>query len=339
MERIKQLLQNPLITAGLAFVIGLVIGLVVLGWWLWPVQWTNAAPAHLRADYQEDYLRMAIDSYELRGDVGLAQQRYLSLGEQAPQLLQRIIADPREQSPAAIQAFQAVVSSAPAGEGTPATGSGQPGQQGQPTGRLGGFSVVLLLCGLTLIAAVGVGVLFLLRGRFPKRAREPQTPAQIAQAVSQEAEFTDYEAMGQEPPLAQYMTTYVLGDDLYDDSFSIDAPSGEFLGECGVGIAETIGVGEPKKVMAFEIWLFDKNDIQTVTKVLMSPHAYNDETTRQRLAAKGDPVLAQPGAEIVLETARLHMIARIVDMAFGEGALPEESYFERLTLELAIWPK
>ncbi len=135
------------------------------------------------------------------------------------------------------------------------------------------------------------------------------------------------------------MTTYVLGDDLYDDSFSIDAPSGEFLGECGVGIAETIGVGEPKKVMAFEIWLFDKNDIQTVTKVLMSPHAYNDEATRQRLAAKGDPVLAQPGAEIVLETARLQMVARVVDMAFGEGALPEESYFDRLTLELAIWAK
>jgi hypothetical protein len=44
-------------------------------------------------------------------------------------------------------------------------------------------------------------------------------------------------------------------------------------GECGVGISETIGVGDPKKVTAFEVWLFDKNDIQTVTKVLMSAHA------------------------------------------------------------------
>ena len=66
------------------------------------------------------------------------------------------------------------------------------------------------------------------------------------------------------------MTTYVLGDDLYDESFSIDTASGDFLGEYGVGVSETIGVGEPKKVTALEIWLFDKNDIKTATKVLMS---------------------------------------------------------------------
>jgi hypothetical protein len=61
-----------------------------------------------------------------------------------------------------------------------------------------------------------------------------------------------------EPALAQFMTTYRQGDDLYDDSFSIDSVNGEFLGECGVGIAETIGVGEPKKVTALEVWLFEQ---------------------------------------------------------------------------------
>jgi len=78
-------------------------------------------------------------------------------------------------------------------------------------------------------------------------------------------------------PVAQFMTTYMVGDDLYDDSFSIDAPTGEFLGECGVGISDTVGVGEPKHVSALEIWLFDKNDIQTVTKVVMSEHVYEDK--------------------------------------------------------------
>jgi hypothetical protein len=29
----------------------------------------------------------------------------------------------------------------------------------------------------------------------------------------------------------------------------------------------------------------------------------------------------------------------VVDLSLGGGALPEDSYFERLTLELAIWPK
>jgi hypothetical protein len=135
------------------------------------------------------------------------------------------------------------------------------------------------------------------------------------------------------------MTTYLIGDDLFDDSFSIDSPSGEFLGECGVGIADTIGVGEPKRVSAFEVWLFDKNDIQTVTKVVMSGHTYNDESSHNRLAAKGEPSLAVPNSEVVLETKTLRMVGRVMDMDYGTGHLPENSFFQRITLELAIWPK
>jgi len=140
-------------------------------------------------------------------------------------------------------------------------------------------------------------------------------------------------------PVAQFMTTYMVGDDLYDDSFSIDAPTGEFLGECGVGISETVGVGDPKRVTAFEVWLFDKNDIQTVTKVIMSAHAYDEDKIRMRLESKGEPVLAEPGKQVLLETATLQLEARVIDMEYGEGAAPDQSYFQRLTLELAIWPK
>ena len=140
-------------------------------------------------------------------------------------------------------------------------------------------------------------------------------------------------------PVAHFMTTYVIGDDLYDDSFSIDAPNGAFLGECGVGISDTIGVGDPKKVTAFEVWLFDKNDIQTVTKVLMSSHAMNDAAIRQRLASKGEPVLLEPEQQILLETATLQLEARIIEMVYGQGALPSGSFIERLTLELSVWPK
>jgi hypothetical protein len=140
-------------------------------------------------------------------------------------------------------------------------------------------------------------------------------------------------------PAAHFMTTYVIGDDLYDDSFSIDAQSGEFLGECGVGISDTIGVGDPKKVTAFEVWLFDKNDIQTITKVLMSSHAMNDPAIRQRLASKGEPLLVEAGQQVLLETATLQLEARVIELVYGQGALPAGSFFERLTLEIAVWPK
>ena len=140
-------------------------------------------------------------------------------------------------------------------------------------------------------------------------------------------------------PVAQFMSTYAFGDDRYDESFTFDAPNGEFLGECGVSISDIIGVGEPKKISAFDIWLFDKNDIQTVTKVLMSKHSYEDATTRQRLEIRGEPILAEPGAQFVLQTATLRLEGRIVDVMYGDMPLPEDSYFQRSTVELAIYRK
>jgi hypothetical protein len=145
------------------------------------------------------------------------------------------------------------------------------------------------------------------------------------------------QALQSEQPLATFRTIYNLGDDIYDDSFSIESPTGDFLGECGVGIGDIIGVGDPKKVSAFEVWLFDKNDIQTVNKVLMSSYAYDDDEIMDRLAAKGDPIVADSGRIINLETASLKVEARIVDMTYGEGALPAESFFERIAIEMRAW--
>ena len=140
-------------------------------------------------------------------------------------------------------------------------------------------------------------------------------------------------------PVAQFMTTYMLGDDMYDESFTFDAPNGEFLGECGVSSSDTIGVGEPKKVSAFDIWLFDKNDIQTVTKVVMSKHAFEDGATRQRLEIRGEPIKAEEGKQFILETATLRMEGKLVNFQYGDLPLPDDSYFQRATMELAVYRK
>lgn len=339
MDKWKALLNRPVVVAGLAFVAGLFIGLVVLGWWLWPVKWTDAAPAHLRTEYQVDYLRMVMDSYRQNQDADLARQRYQALGDKGPQVLDLLRKNAGEQNLDQIESFAAVVSSAP--EEQPAGAQTTP----MPTpasakegGRLGILGIFLILVGLLVVLGVAGAVVFFLRKRI-KGPRKPSTPMEWEKQIASGLETTDFTAEGREPPLAQFNSTYVQGDDLFDESFSVDSPTGEFLGECGVGIADTIGVGEPKKVSAFEVWLFDKNDIQTVTQVLMSEHAFNDEATRQRLATKGELVLAEPGQTLVLETATLQLVARVVDMVYGEGALPEHSYFERLSLDLAVWRK
>ena len=140
-------------------------------------------------------------------------------------------------------------------------------------------------------------------------------------------------------PIAQFMSSYMFGDDRFDESFTFDAPNGAFLGECGISISDLIGVGEPKKISAFDVWLFDKNDIQTVTKVIMSKHAYNDPVISQRLEIRGEPILAEPGKLFRLETATLRMEGRIVDVSYGDLPLPEDSYFQRNTIELAVYRK
>jgi hypothetical protein len=323
MDVIRILFKSPKVTGILGFIVGLFVGLVLLGWWMMPVQWTDAAPKELEASYRADYLRMAIQDYVVSGNQTQAKARWDGLGSKASTALTAVEKDKGGLSEADIAAYKNIV------KPTSTTGESKKG----PSILL---LVVIVLCVITLIIGAILAYFFLFRG---KGRGGIFTPAMQAQEAARQAPMTDYSAQGQEPPIAQFMASYKLGDDLFDDSFSIDSPSGEFLGECGVGISETIGVGDPKKVTAFEVWLFDKNDIQTITKVIMSTHAFNDEGSRQRMAAKGEPVQAQPGGEVYLETATLRLVGRVVDLTYGEGALPPESFFDQAILELAIWQK
>jgi hypothetical protein len=323
MDALRNQLNRPLVAGIVGAVVGLFVGLILLGWWLWPVQWTDASPAQLQEDYQADYLRMAIDSFIKTQDQQTAKARWDYLGDKAAEALDAVKNDPIKLQNAEIEKYAQTVT-------TKVEATTEEEKGGLPT-----WVIVVVMCVVTLLIAGGIIVFVLFRGGKTPGLR---TPAEQAEDAKRQVEQTDY-STSEAPPIAQFMASYKQGDDLFDDSFSIDSPSGEFLGECGVGISETIGVGDPKKVTAFEVWLFDKNDIQTVTKVLMSAHAFNDEAVKQRLAAKGEPVEARTGEKVVLETQTLKLEARVVDMNYGEGALPPESFFDQTILELAIWQK
>jgi hypothetical protein len=322
----KNLLKNTTTAIGVGVIVGLLLGLFI-GWVVWPVQWTNATPEVLRSDLQEDYLRMAIESYGRTGDNDTALRRWDDLGEAAGPTLTRLQNSPGSVDPAALQQYANLILAAkgqipttPAGE-TPSSLS----------------TAVIWASLVVVIILVGVGALYL--SRLLRKGSGTVTPVMQANEISRQVERTDFQSLGLAQPITQTMTTYVLGDDLYDESFSIDTGGGEFLGEYGVGVSETIGVGEPKKVAALEIWLFDKNDIKTATKVLMSEHAYNDPNIRARLEPKGELVIVKPQEQVLLETATLQLLATVVDMEYGTGAMPQKSYFERITLELAVWPR
>ena len=64
-------------------VIGLALGLAV-GWWLWPVEYTNTAPDVLRQDYRDDYITMVATAYEIEQDLQLARARLELLDPDVP---------------------------------------------------------------------------------------------------------------------------------------------------------------------------------------------------------------------------------------------------------------
>ena len=322
---VKNLLKNNRVTLILGVVLGLALGLMV-GWQLWPVSLYDTTPEALRADLQKDYLRMTIDSLNRTGDVNKAMERWANLGDAAPTTYIALQSDPGYLTITDVQQFGNLVQSA----------TGQPIMviPEEPSAIRTYFWYG---AGFVLLVLAVFGGLYAYR-LFRKNSG-PVTAVMQAAEASRKAEKTNFEEMGLEPPITQTMTTYVLGDDLYDESFSIDTSGGEFLGEYGVGVSDTVGFGEPKKVSALEIWLFDKNDIKTATKVLMSEHAYNDPNTRARLEPKGELVVVKPGEQVLLETQTLQLLATVVDMDYGTGAMPQKSFFERITLELAIWPR
>lgn len=339
MKNIRDLLQKPIFTAIIGFIIGLIIGLPLLGWLIWPVKWYDAAPVHLSEYWKKQYLCAAVESYGRTGDVNAAKARYDGLGADASKVLDLVGNTCGSGDTTLMQNFKtAIVSSTSATSSTGISAFPTPIATTKEKTGASNIWLLVILCLGTVAVGGALFYFFVIRNR---KLSTGTRPTQAYQEMPQPESHTGGAEMPQsgDQPISQFMTTYVLGDDLYDDSFSIDSPTGEFLGECGVGISETIGVGDPKKVTAFEVWLFDKNDIQTVTKILMSKHAYADGSTRQRLMSKGELIVVEPGQQVLLETASLQLEARIVDASYGQGALPDGSFFDRLTLELNVWQK
>ncbi len=335
MDVILQLIQQRKVLAAAVggAIVGLLLGLAV-GWGLWPVQWTNATPADLRSDFQEQYVLLVAQDYAETQDLEKARQR---LGvafweeEELAQTLQQV-----EQAQDGQQAINVNKLARDLETETPA-----PEEEEEEAGDLGArLRPVTLVCGLGLLVVALVGGGLYLYTRLVE-GREGQAVAPGAQrpTAREGAGPSEKVAWEGEPPNAQFVTTYVHGDAHYDPSFSIELETGEFMGECGIGISEVIGAGDPDKVTALEAWLFDKNDIRTVTKVLMSNYAFNDEALRTKLAPKGEPVLVEEGKDLTLETKMLRLRAHIVDVEYGDGDAPSRSFFERLTVELAAWVK
>ncbi|HEX8990979.1 MAG TPA: hypothetical protein VF784_04825, partial [Anaerolineales bacterium] len=96
MTSLLDLLKRPVVVAVLGVILGLIVG-VLIGWGT--VTFANTTPAVMRPDLQEDYLRMAIQSFQVDQNPNLAVQRWDDLGSAAAPLFVQIQQNPQGINP------------------------------------------------------------------------------------------------------------------------------------------------------------------------------------------------------------------------------------------------
>ena len=328
MEIVKMIVLSVVKSKPFIIVFFLLVGLaagLIYAWQIDPATWTDTDPYDMRQAHQEAYVLMAADSFDISNDVEQARQRFAGWPPQElSALMASLMTKYQEQGPAVeAQRVQQLAEALEVQIGVAATPQPSP----TPRSPLGGLSLgscLIPLAAVGLVLAV-VAVFLYLRSRGPSARPEPFVPDRDVLREGEEGIA----------PLV-FESTYNLGDDRFDESFGIEV-GGDFWGECGMAASEVIEAGPPEKVTAFEVWIFDKDEIRTVTKVLMSEHAYEDENLRFKLTTKGDVVRAAQGQRMVLETRGLRANVVVTDFAYGsEPGLPPNSHFAGLAVSFMV---
>ncbi len=246
----------------------------------------------------------------------------------------------------------------------------QPGEPVQARNRsrlIGGILVVLVgvvAGGVVILVDKAVGtVVKSANGRQMYTSSDISSPTHVTDASSLDAGRIAEQRAPYTPPVAPFMPgpppapaptvvtapaseatlvtfppcTYVHGDDQFDEDFAINGAMGELIGECGASIADRLGLDTPARVSALAVWVFDKNDFQSTTKVLLSEYAYREPTIRSKLTARGEPVLAQNNGVIEVLTSTLRVHIQVTGLQYNADGNPPNGYFDRVTLNFTVY--
>jgi hypothetical protein len=305
---------------GGAFLAGLLLGWLAIGWWLWPVTWTDADPWDLREEYQVEYVTLVAREYAQSKDLDSVRRALVGWDRQ---MLADLVATARNQvsDPAVGQQLMALASvlALPQGESVPSSGSAT-------SLSIPLFRTRLMTVFGTAVVTLAVFVLIIFS--------VSTHPWRIAQAWARKFQRASA-AKAPQAAAGHFVSTYTQGQVDYDDYFSIEGPSGQFLGECGLSIGRTLGPGTPQRVTALEMVLFDSFDHRTETRMIMSHYAYEDDELRRALVTRGDLVLAEPGVQSLVETNNLQMLATIESLRYADQE-PLDGVFQRLEVDLEV---
>ncbi|HNS01583.1 MAG TPA: hypothetical protein PKM78_04290 [Anaerolineae bacterium] len=335
-----------------AFIVGLLIGWFVLGWLIAPVQWTDALVQDLQPADQKMLVVTAAEAFALTQDSRKAVERLQALGTQqqvadlSAQVVQEAEAAGDVVTADRVRAMTAAVGLTVPEAAATTPGAGSAEQPAQTTDQQGGGGLFTALGLALLIGGILLAAWLLLRSRSAPAAEEedelvteilvdepppPARPSRSAAATGAAAAPTvERSGAGQE-----FMAAFDQGDAAYDQSFDIEGADGSYWGECGMTLSETVQ-GDPERATALEVWLFDKSDIRTVTKVLMSDYAYGNQALREKLSSRGDAVLLAPDLGFVLDAQTLRLMGKIVAMEYDDSQAPARGAIRRLRVQLRV---
>ncbi len=376
MERIINLAKQGLVIYGavetaliryyhvlLGMALGTLIGILFVPVYFRP----NAVPAQMDNTYREQWIKDTANGYQYvvnnadtLGDAEAAAQLRARAEEEAKAKLTDVGATPgdidalirnNENDTYLVASLTSIRPYAEDVRGSAAEqkeqySEGPPGAIVRALTTLGIFALFGILGLLVTIVFKLFDIPFLKQIRNLINPREEDPSLAAAKARKKEREqAAKMKTVFDSPPVVQFTTSYLSGDNYYDDSFAIEVGDPDdhkrpFLGECGAGISKAFKETgrSDKQVVATEVFLFDKVDGATITNVLMSETAYQDEELRAELAPRGALQLARVGETFVLETQTLQAQVTVLSVEYAEAEKPNY-VLSKVTVEIAVWQK
>lgn len=370
----RERLQSRMFWVGA--LVGLATGLVI-GWYVWPVQFKNAYPVDLAPEYRSAYILLAAREFQRTGDAEVLSQKWLDTfpREVLPQLFQEAMATYSDRSEY-VNALEYTLRFIREHSEEPLP------PPGEAAVALAQQDIQDTLWPLVLAAGIVLGAVIFLYGVFQayrwlvglRPAYEPLQPVEPVAVEPVVWEEAAAEAPGEEaptppspppeevpppPPVAEpetprpplrviasaleirplstFQVVYTLSEEGYDEAFTVRDPYGENLGECGMGVYEDLN-DQPGHPIAMEVWLFDKRDPITQSAYVLSDWAYAQPAVRARYEQLGKVVRARSGAVISLDTRSLRLESEIKDVAYAQLGEGNE-VFGKLAVEMKVSQK
>jgi len=310
-------------------ILGVALGLIY-SWAIHPARIVDTRPEQLRAEFQQDYLRAAADSFSLTMDVSTALRRFEALGGSATASL-RPLRRPQVAAPdPLIEGYAFVIDSL--------------GADAEPSRPLASPRVSLPTWGAVgLAAAILTGGVAAVVPRWRRRRGAPSPSPTSAPSAAPPIPAVLAPIRPQAPVESRIFGTFHAEfsptDGDAEPAFVIENAAGEFLGECGVSSSELVAAGPPALAPALEIWLFDKHRLQTVNAFVIPPGAASDSDFHHRLTGRGEVHAAQDGLHFHLASRTLRLDVQLNRIECSAHAPGRPAGIRRASLDLQVVPQ